>query len=384
MEFYNNKISTGEWGIVKGDLPKGCEYCIKGLKSVIFVTGKCTWPWWCRNFCPVSLDRKNYDVIFVNELKIDPKLELEKDILSKIINEIEISKSEGASITGGEPLLVFKRTLKIIYALKDRFGKDFHIHLYTNGELLNKDKIQKLFEVGLDEIRLHTFRESKIKLLKYAKELGISIGLEYPAYPSYRKYIVNAIKLADKLGMDFVNINEFEVTDSTLTWAVRNGLIVSNTGVTVKGSEHFAKFILGWSIRNTKNISVHYCPFWVKDTIQYKNRLKIRAKSIKKSYERITHDGLLLKGCLIPKDNNVINSEIISEIKKLFSKYNYKLYYNCNKKRYEFSVKVFKDKEFISSLIKKLKRKYQMVIIEEMPTHDRTDVNITPLSFNEL
>ena len=71
MEFYNkNKISTGEWGIVKGDLPKGCEYCIKGLKSVIFVTGKCTWPWWCRNFCPVSLDRKNYDVIFVNELKI--------------------------------------------------------------------------------------------------------------------------------------------------------------------------------------------------------------------------------------------------------------------------------------------------------------------------
>ena len=183
--------------------------------------------------------------------------------------------------------------------------------------MLNKDKIQKLFEVGLDEIRLHTFRESKIKLLKYAKELGISIGLEYPAYPSYRKYIVNAIKLADKLGMDFVNINEFEVTDSTLTWAVRNGLIVSNTGVTVKGSEHFAKFILGWSIRNTKNISVHYCPFWVKDTIQYKNRLKIRAKSIKKSYERITHDGLLLKGCLIPKDNNVINSEIISEIKNL-------------------------------------------------------------------
>ena len=51
-----------------GKLAKGCQLCVKGRKSVLFSTGLCP-----RNcfFCPISDKKKNNDVIFINELKIN-------------------------------------------------------------------------------------------------------------------------------------------------------------------------------------------------------------------------------------------------------------------------------------------------------------------------
>ena len=59
---------TGNFSFIKGRIAKGCEYCIKGEKLVLFITGLC--PLKCF-YCPVS-DKKIYkDVIYANEWKIE-------------------------------------------------------------------------------------------------------------------------------------------------------------------------------------------------------------------------------------------------------------------------------------------------------------------------
>ena len=52
----------------KGLLPKGCQYCVKGEKLVIFITGIC--PRNCK-FCPVSDQKYQQDVIYANERKVN-------------------------------------------------------------------------------------------------------------------------------------------------------------------------------------------------------------------------------------------------------------------------------------------------------------------------
>jgi pyruvate formate-lyase activating enzyme-like uncharacterized protein len=42
-----------------------------------------------------------------------------------------------------------------IRLLKQEFGSDFHIHLYTPLNLVTAERLQQLHEAGLDEIRFH-------------------------------------------------------------------------------------------------------------------------------------------------------------------------------------------------------------------------------------
>ena len=120
---------------------EGCKQCVKGRKTVIYITGLC--PRKCY-YCPLSDNKRLRDVMYVNERKI-------KDI-KEIAEEVKISKSTGAGITGGDPLLKMQRTCSVIKQLKKKFGKKFHIHLYTSFDLVDNKKLRSLYDAGLDEI----------------------------------------------------------------------------------------------------------------------------------------------------------------------------------------------------------------------------------------
>ena len=122
----------------------GCKLCVKGRKSVIFITGLC--PRSCE-YCPLSDEKYKKDVMYCNERKVNK--------LDEIIAEVKISRSTGAGITGGDPLVKLGRTVEIIKMLKKSFGSKFHIHLYTSPNLVTEDKLNQLHKAGLDEIRFH-------------------------------------------------------------------------------------------------------------------------------------------------------------------------------------------------------------------------------------
>ena len=113
------KTKYHSWKI--GKLAKGCRQCLQGKKTVLFITGIC--PRHC-DYCPLSEKKFMKDEIYANEWPIDK--------VEELIKEAELCGSEGAGITGGDPLCRLARTCDFIKRLKKKFGKKFHLHLYTS------------------------------------------------------------------------------------------------------------------------------------------------------------------------------------------------------------------------------------------------------------
>ena len=137
---------TKYYSYKKGKLSKGCQYCIKGYKLVLFVTGLC--PRRCY-YCPISDKKYQKDNVYANEWPI-------KNI-REIIKEAKLINAKGAGFTGGDPLCKLWRTFSYIKKLKKVFGKKFHIHLYTSFDLVNEKTLKKLVALSPDDKQATTF-----------------------------------------------------------------------------------------------------------------------------------------------------------------------------------------------------------------------------------
>lgn len=365
------KIYESSAGYSIRKLPKGCKQCVKGRKAVIFITGICNRPPECRWYCPISKNRQNKDLIFVNER---PATKLED-----IIDECKISSAYGASITGGEPFLRFNKMVKIIRLLKDAFGDSFHIHLYTNGYFVTQNKIKQLYNVGLDEIRFHIFNKSTLKLMIYAKNMGISTGLEIPVIPNYSKQIQKIIETLDNNFIEFINLNELEVTETNYSSLVARGYKVDPRRLfTVQNSFDSAMKILEWSRKNTRFTAVHFCPIWVKDGVQLRNRYKNRAKNVAESFEKITEDGLISKIVIFTKNR-------YEDILDILKRHNVsKKYFKIDATNFQIFLHPDVFNEKLKNSLKKVGNILKVELIEETPTYERILMTSTPLIREEL
>lgn len=277
-----------------GKLAEGCRLCVQGRKLVMFVTGIC--PRRCF-YCPLSDSKKDKDVIYANEWKLDN----EKDVGS-LIREAELTGAEGAGITGGDPLLKAERTARYIRLLKKRFGRKFHIHLYTLPESVTEKKLKALHDAGLDEIRLHpdlsnTRGWQKIGIIRKFRWV---VGVEIPAIPGMEKETMKMVEFfKDKI--NFLNINELEISDTNAQQLVVRGFMPKDRiSYGVKESEELAKRIMRRYYGKIK--SIHYCTTTLKDRVQLANRIKRRAKNTAKPFDIMTSDGMLVRGALYMKE----------------------------------------------------------------------------------
>jgi pyruvate formate-lyase activating enzyme-like uncharacterized protein len=273
-----------------GNLPLGCQMCMRGQKLVLFIGGKCQKPARCQWYCPISESRKDSDQIYADEIKI-----ISPD---EVIEEAKLIQARGSSITGGDPLSSddhIELTLFYLEELKNAYTTNFHIHLYTNGKNLTPEIAVRLAKSGLDEIRFHPAEEDFHKI-EYAMDLGMDVGAEVPVIPNpeNEEYIWNLIDYMDNIGANFVNLNEFEMNDPNHKSLQEKGFeLVEGTMATVKGSWDLGMKILN-NYPDRYNISLHLCPVGLKDGPQLRNRYKRRAESIQKPFEEITEDGTLL------------------------------------------------------------------------------------------
>ena len=369
------------------NLPVGCQHCIKGEKLVLFITGVCGENCF---YCPVSENRKENDVIYANERKINS--------IEEAIDEAHLCGSRGVGITGGNPLLKIERTCEYLRALKNEFkDSNFHAHLYTTPTHLDEDKLKMLKEAGLDEIRLHPtkffnkyskkdfdsdeFKNymddflNKLKLcMKYIKDVGVEI----PAIPNYEEEIIYLTEELNKIGVKFLNMNELEYSETNYNILKQKGFTEKNDFASeILGSEETAqKVIKYFREKKEKNdnefkLIIHYCPSALKDGIQMKNRLINRAKNIAKDYDVITDEGLLLRGIISFKDLDDIN-EVIDILE-----YN-EIPYEIN------SNKLYLNPYILEELINELKNidydiNFSAYISERYPTSDGLEVERTPL-----
>ncbi len=286
-------IKTEEGNIyIRGShLPKGCKLCLKGQKAVLFVNGTCQNPDHCHWYCPISIERKNKHLTYVNELEIST--------MEELLEEINVSDARGMSVTGGEPLskLNLNKTLEYLKFIKNQKGRKFHIHLYTNGINFNDSIARKLVSAGLDEIRFHPSHSNRMNI-KYALNKGLDVGAEVPVIPDSRsiKELESLVIFLNEIGVNFINLNEFEFcfpNSQNLKnrgYQLKKGSIASVIGSYEAGVNILKKY------RNKVSLKLHFCPIHSKDYYQLKNRYLRRAKHVRLPLEVITNEGLLLFG----------------------------------------------------------------------------------------
>ncbi|MFX1453639.1 MAG: radical SAM protein [Promethearchaeota archaeon] len=346
-----------------GELPIGCKYCHSGSKIVLFITGCCENPPYCKWYCPISLERRGKDIGFVNEVQITSE--------SDIINEARLIDAEGAAITGGEPLFRFEQTLNYIKLLKKEFGKNFHIHLYTNSINLTQSRIIQLKEEGLDEIRLHPSSKNWEKI-EWCVSSGMDTGVEIPTIPSQSLKIKALIRYLDRIGVKFLNLNEFEITESNSKYLKMFGFsLKANTIAAVKNSEKLGLKILNFA--RPFDLNVHYCSIGYKDGIQLRNRYLRRAKNIVRPHEIISDEGLLIKGIILLENAKLPELENLrNKIIQKFGINDSLLVINVKKIRLEFSINELKRiKKFLKT------GNFTFGIIEELPLDGKNRIQMT-------
>ncbi len=352
-----------------GNLTQGCKLCITGEKSVLFVTGVC--PQKCF-YCPISDKKSQKDVMYINETPITK--------FEDIIEEIKLCKSKGCSLTGGDPLARIERSVEYIKKLKQTFGKQFHIHLYTSLELFTKDNLKKLYDAGLDEIRCHPNIEDKKKWdrIKNAAQFSWTFGMEIPVIPNKEKETIELIDFA-KQYVQFINLNELEYSDTNACHLEGKYETKDSSSYGISGSEQMAKQLL----EKYKNINIHYCSASFKDNVQMKRRIHKRAESIKLKGETITDDGTLIRGVVyLPEKKKGIKYremlETLTEEKKQqymqkLEQANKILQFTIDDKKYRL---LCGKKEILAR--KKLIKQMCLIpaIVEEYPTYDAFEVEI--------
>jgi pyruvate formate-lyase activating enzyme-like uncharacterized protein len=345
--------------LVSGALPEGCKLCARGSKLVLLVTGLC--PAACY-YCPLSDAKSDRDVTFADEMRVRR--------WTDIVEEAEAIGAEGAGITGGDPLVVMMRTSRYIRGLKRRFGKEFHIHLYTAST--DSGKVKTLVRSGLDEMRFHPpvgvwkrlARSGYPAAIKAAAKAGAVVGVEVPAIPgSPLPDLLEALKSTE---ISFANLNELEFSETNWRELKAHGFAVKDDVHSgVLGSEGMAAGI----VRKWKGpYALHYCSASFKDGVQLRNRLLRRAERTALPSDLKTDEGTLLKG--------VVETKTPSQTRAMLLR------------RFQIPAKLvradsaMKRVEVAPWILEEIAGELDLpaFIVEEYPTADRLEVERRPLS----
>jgi hypothetical protein len=343
--------TAGE-SLATGKLPAGCDLCIEGRKLVLFVTGLCNQNCY---YCTISEGRWQKDEVWANERKVGKP--------EDIVEEARICRARGAGITGGEPLMRLDRVVEYIKLLKREFGKQFHIHLYTNGTLVNEETLKKLNDAGLDELRIHMNKEAVKQALQFH---NWRIGMEVPCMPGEEKKLCGLVDYLESIGAHFLNLNELEFSERNILPMETLGMTQCTDSLTaVQGSRETAETVLKYA--EEKALPVHFCTARLKLDYQLRNRLINRAKSIRRPFEKVTNNGFLRKG--VVEGGTAV--EMAEELKRL--KVPEKMFCHNNKtNRIEMS-------EETARILAK-KSKFKVSVVEEYPSAEPWDWEKTPLN----
>ncbi len=312
--------------------PKGCRYCDRGTKLVLYISGICSEQCF---YCPLSEEKKGKDVIFANERKL-----VNDNWVDGLLEEARKMEALGTGITGGDPMLFTDRTMEAIRALKSEFGKNHHIHLYTTGPF-PAVHLKKVKDAGLDEIRFHPriaiwkqFRflgrdaepGDPVDALRFhdllfeARRVGLSVGFEIPAVVNaksggtiYSEGLFALLDYAAREGLEFVNINELEASHTNMGHFSHLGYSLVGDSMAVSGSMKLAvETVDKVKSKNPNSPTIfHICSSVYKDSIQLRKRLIRTAERIARPFEVPTDDGTLVRGLVISDNIPFVINELV-------------------------------------------------------------------------
>jgi pyruvate formate-lyase activating enzyme-like uncharacterized protein len=293
-----------------------------------------------------------------------------------LLEEAHLMDALGTGLTGGDPLIVPERTLRILSILKSEFGPDHHVHLYTAMSKLSKPLLSKLGKAGLDEIRFHASPAHR-EVMKRAVSVGLNVGVEIPSIPGRIREMEEIVSMADECGVRFLNLNELEMCESTSeAFGKRDLRLVGDHSMSIEGSLDEALRVAEFCEENT-SLDVHVCPSGLKDSVQLKNRLGRMADRLRRPYEAIDEDNLLVKTVITPRDrwSRSQMSRLANELRKELDLELEMLVFNEERGRLETLPELAEEVSLIVD-----SERVEVALTEEYPTWDRFETERRPIS----
>lgn len=241
-----------------GSLSPGCRICGQGTWSCLFINGKCN----CRCFyCPTTQDR--ISVPTTNRISFDRPRDY--------VDYVRHFDFKGISISGGEPLLTFERTLHYVEATRRGLGETPYIWMYTNGTLATMDRILKLRDAGLNEIRFDISAVNyDLTGVRMAANVIPCVTVEIPAIPEDLDRLLELLPQLQDAGVKHLNLHQLRLTPHNFSkLSGRNYTFLHGEKVTVLESELAALKILAAVSGPDLKFPVNYCAFGYKQRYQH-------------------------------------------------------------------------------------------------------------------
>lgn len=266
-----------------GNLSPGCLICGQGYWSCIFINGLCTANcFYCTQNRKIKKESLPLaDVIFDNA--------------TDYVDFLEKFNFRGVGFSGGESLLVFDKLLAYIKKIKERFNKSIYVWIYTNGDLVNRDKLKKLKDAGLDEIRFNiSARKYKLHCLESAINIIKTVTVEIPCVPEDYKIVKSSLRRIKEIGVDYLNIHQLVTTRYNYkNYIKRNYTFLHQSNLPILESEMSALKLMNFAIDNKINLPINYCSNIFKERFQVKGKRERKAYLIKEDFEELTGLGYI-------------------------------------------------------------------------------------------
>ena len=261
----------------------GCKICGEGKWSCLFITNKCNASCF---YCPASQDQ---DAIPTTQ-------SLTFHSPEEYAEYVKFFGFKGVAFSGGEPLLFFDKTLAYLKAVR-KICPDVYIWIYTNGILADKEKMTKLAEAGLNEIRFDIgATDYNIDKIKFVSGLIPNITVEIPAVPEKTELLLMLLKQLESVGVTNLNLHQLRLTEYNAPRLLKhNYTYVNGERPIVLESEISALKILKYAKENSMNIGVNYCSFFYKYRFQKAGFRKILANRAGVNPNDVTENGFIRK-----------------------------------------------------------------------------------------
>ena len=360
------------------DDTEGCIQCQMGSKLVLFITGHCHWM--C-DYCPLSENRREIDWMFANERRV------EIGDWDAVIEEARAMNATGAGITGGDPVMARERVLEACKILKNEFGEDFHLHMYTSIPF-KAEWAQDFAEAGLDEIRFHFLdleSEKYTETMAACVESGMLTGVEIPCEPDKENELMELLETMRDMPVQFLNLNELEITvgnhdnmelrgfnlsDEITAGAAGSGELATRMRDRVMAASIGAPDPEEGTVREPYPYHLKFCTATYKDSGQLRRRFIRRGEHTISPHEILTEDGTLLFGAV---DCSLEDSEEwIEEIHTETGLPRRFMLYDSENERIELPLSMAE--ELVGEI------EAPISLVEVHPTHERLEMTVVYLN----
>ena len=280
----SNRVRYGfaDTKIYTGNLSPGCLICGQGYWSCFFINGLCTSNCF---YCPQDRGIKSEREARTADVQFrDPH---------DYVDFLKLLGFKGVGFTGGEPFIVFDKLCSYLERIREEFGQDIYLWVYTNGDLVDREKLRTLKALGLNEIRFNiSARNYGLEKVELAIPDIETVTVEIPAIPEDYPVVLEKMARMEKMGVKHLNIHQLNVNEHNYRELARRGYtFLHQHTVAVLESELAALKLIRHALEQDLTLPVNYCCVHYKNVFQRRGDRTRTAGLVKKPFEDLTDTG---------------------------------------------------------------------------------------------